>query len=416
LKKIIVKKSPPLCGEIDISGSKNAAIPILAGSILAEDSVEIDNIPNLSDIEIMKILMSEIGVFIEGRGKKLYVDSDIKTSCITQYELVRKMRGSFLLAGALLAKTGYVKISLPGGCPIGTRPIDLHLKGFKELGASIENGHGYIEIKADKLKGAKIYLDFPSVGATENLMMAACMAEGETVIKNVAAEPEIIDLANFLNMMGADIKGAGSDTIEILGKKKLSGGYYKIIPDRIEAGSYLTAFAMTNGSGKINNVIASHIAPITAKLREMGAEIYEGDNFVSINAEKRLHSSDIKTMPFPGFPTDMQAQFTALSASVDGTSIIIETVFENRFLHAAELSRMGAKIKIDGRTEVVEGGYDLSGAEVRATDLRAGAALVFAGLISKGETVISDIEHIDRGYENIVGKLQKVGAVIDYIN
>ncbi len=415
VEKILVKKSPPLKGRVNISGSKNAAIPILAASLLAEDKVFLKNIPDLSDITIMKKLLADIGVDMDESSDELVIKCEKIKNSVTQYELVSRMRGSFLLAGALLARTGYTKISLPGGCPIGTRPIDLHLKGFASMGAKIEKGHGFIEISSEHLTGAKIYLDFPSVGATENTMMAACRAEGVTIIENAAAEPEIIDLANFLNSIGAEITGAGSDTIKINGKRHLSGGHHEIIPDRIEAGSFLTAIAMTNGSGYVCDIIPSHIAPITAKLREMGAEIEEGGDYLKINAEKPLKCADIKTMPFPGFPTDMQAQFTALLTNVRGTSIIVETVFENRFLHASELNRMGAKIKVDGRTEVVEGGIPLTGAHVRATDLRAGAALIFAGLISNGETVISDIEHISRGYDNIVGKIQSLGGNIEYI-
>ncbi|MCH5186704.1 MAG: UDP-N-acetylglucosamine 1-carboxyvinyltransferase [Oscillospiraceae bacterium] len=414
MKTIIVKKSPSLSGEVSISGSKNSALPVLAASLLAEDDVILENVPSLSDTDVMKNLLFDVGAEINEHDGVLNISCRNIKNNITQHELASRMRGSFLLAGSMLARTGYAKISLPGGCPIGTRPIDLHLKGFASMGALIERGHGFVEIKAKQLKGARIYLDFPSVGATENIIMAACRADGTTIIENAAAEPEITDLANFLNTIGAEIKGAGGDTIEIKGKKTLKGGCHRIIPDRIEAGSFLAAFAMTGGTGIIKNIIPAHTAPITAKLTEMGADIDEGEDFIKISAPERLKASDIKTMPFPGFPTDMQAQFTAMLTSAEGTSIIIETVFENRFLHAVELNRMGAKIKVDGRTEVVEGGAALTGARVRATDLRAGAALILAGLISSGETVISDIEHISRGYDSIVEKLRKLGGIIEY--
>lgn len=411
-ENIIVKKSPNLSGRVKISGSKNSVLPIMAASILSDKKNILLNVPYLSDVILMQNILESIGCEIAQNGSALELHCKNISNDTAPYELVSKIRGSFLLAGPLLARTGHTRISLPGGCPIGTRPVDLHLKGFSALGADITQGHGYVDVTAKKLNGAKIYLDFPSVGATENIMMAACIADGETIIENAAAEPEICDLADFLNKSGANISGAGSDTIRITGVKSLCGTTHSIIPDRIEAGTFMTAIAMTHGHAFVDNVTCSHIKPISAKLREMGVDITEYDNSIEVNAKSALTSTDIKTLPFPGFPTDMQAQFTALMSIAEGTGVIIETVFENRFLHAPELSRMGAKIKIDGRTEVVEGSSELMGAQVSAMDLRGGASLILAGLAAQGTTQINNIGHIKRGYDNIVGKLQKLGAEI----
>ena len=334
----------------------------------------------------------------------------------SRFEFVNKMRGSFLLSGALLTTHSYARICMPGGCPIGARPVDLHLKGFSELGAEISQGHGYIDLYAKKLHGAKIYLDFPSVGATENLIMAATLADGETVIENAAAEPEIEDLSNFLNKQGAKITGAGSDTVRIEGVESLSGCRHTLIPDRIEAGTYMTAIAITRGKGLIKNVCSEHMSPMLAKLREMNVEIAEEESGILIDAAKELVSTDIKTMPFPGFPTDMQAQFGGLLTTAKGTGVIVETVFENRFLHTGELKRMGANIKIDGRTAVVEGVDCLTGTKVNAADVRGGAARVIAGLSAKGETEINGVEHIKRGYEHLAQKLRGMGADISEEN
>ena len=323
------------------------------------------------------------------------------------------MRASFLIIGPLLARYGKARISLPGGCAIGTRPIDLHLKGFEALGAEINIGHGFIEASAPEgLKGARIYLDFPSVGATENIMMAASMAEGTTIIENAAQEPEIIDLANYLNVMGANIRGAGTNVIKIEGVNKLIGKNYTIIPDRIEAGTYMVAAAMTRGNVFIENAISEHLKPVIAKLKEAGVEIEENIDGIHVTCDKQTTAVDIKTMPYPGFPTDMQAQFMAMQAVSKGTSMVTETVFENRFMHVEELKRMGAHIRIDGRTSMVEGVDQLTGCPVKATDLRAGAAMVLAGLVAEGETQISYIHHIDRGYDNLVTKLVMLGADI----
>lgn len=360
----------------------------------------------------MQTLLCNIGSVIDKTQDGICLQCENITSDTAPYELVSALRGSFLLAGPLIARTGHTRISLPGGCPIGTRPVDLHLKGFAALGADITQGHGYIDITAPKMHGAKIYLDFPSVGATENIMMASCGADGETVIENAAAEPEIADLAAFLNKLGAHITGAGTDTIRIIGIKEPHGAHHRVIPDRIEAGTFMTAVAITHGCAVLDNVICAHIKPISAKLTEMGAKITEGDGFIKIDAQNTITSANIKTMPFPGFPTDMQAQFTALMSAAVGTGIIVETIFENRFLHVGELGRMGAKIKLDGRTAIVEGGARLMGARVSAMDLRGGAALITAGLAAAGTTRIGGVEHIRRGYDNITEKLKKLGANI----
>lgn len=414
MSKFIVKNSMNLCGDVKVSGSKNSSLPILASTILAKGKNTILNVPNLSDINIMYNLLEGLGAKIDLNSDKVIIDCENITNFSAPYELVGKMRGSFLLSGALLSRLGKARISLPGGCPIGTRPVDLHLKGFSQMGADISQGHGYVELSAKRLKGTKIYLDFPSVGATENIIMAAVLADGETIIENAAAEPEIVDLTDFLIKQGAIIEGSGSDTIKITGVDELKGVTHKVIPDRIEAGTFMVAFSMTKGKGKISNINYNHVKPVCAKLREMGVEIQElGNDTLSINAEKNLTPSDIKTLPFPGFPTDMQAPFTALLSVVKGTGMVVETVFENRFLHIGELKRMGANIKIDGRTSVIEGVDMLSGTKVNAFDLRGGAALTIAGLCAKGETEVQGVELIDRGYEKFIEKFKNIGAKIE---
>ncbi|MBO5059481.1 MAG: UDP-N-acetylglucosamine 1-carboxyvinyltransferase [Clostridia bacterium] len=412
MSKIIIKKSDPLCGSVSCSGSKNAALPILASTILTKGTSTLFNIPALTDIEHMLYILRELGGKCTRFADRVDIDFTECHGYCAPYESVSKFRGSFLLAAPLLARMGRARISMPGGCPIGNRPIDLHLKGFAALGAEVENGHGFVDLSCKKLKGAKIYLDFPSVGATENLIMAAVLAEGETVIENAAAEPEITDLADFLNAQGASISGMGSDTITICGVKELTPASYRIISDRIEAGTFMSAFAITGGSGSILNVNPLHLKPVTAKLSEMGAVITEHESSVSIDASRPLSSANIKTLPFPGFPTDMQAQFSALLCETEGTGIIVETVFENRFLHIGELNRMGANIRIDGRSSVIEGPQKLSGAKVTAFDLRGGASLVLAGLCASGETEISGVEHIERGYEHLCEKISSLGGNI----
>jgi UDP-N-acetylglucosamine 1-carboxyvinyltransferase len=417
VSKIIITHSPPLSGTVKVSGAKNSALPILAACLLADGESVIEDIPNLTDIQNMYDLLKWIGLEINPlSNNSVRLRTSKLKNYVAPYELVSKMRASFLVMGPLLARVGRTRISLPGGCAIGTRPIDLHLKGFTAMGAKITQGHGYVEAKARKLKGAKIYLDFPSVGATENILMAACLAEGQTIIENAAVEPEIVDLANFLITMGADIKGAGTDTIKINGVKSLKGCNHIVIPDRIEAGTFMVAAAITKGNIKIDNVVPDHLKPVSAKMREIGVDVKEEDTSIIVSATDKFKPADIKTLPFPGFPTDMQSQFMALMSIIDGTSIIIETIFENRFMHVSELKRMGANIKIEGRSAVIEGIKKLTGAQVKATDLRAGAALVLAGLAAEGETEINDVEHIDRGYCEFEKKLISLGAKMKRID
>ena len=413
LCKIIVEKSPPLKGTVRISGAKNSALPILAASLLGTEDIILEDVPALKDVDVICEVLTFLGAKVERfNGGKIKINSSKVSGFDTPYELMSKMRASFLVMGPLLTRLGRAKTSLPGGCAIGTRPIDLHLKGFRALGAKIDVDHGYVEAFADKLMGDKIYLDFPSVGATENIMMAAVLAEGETVIDNAAMEPEIVDLSNFLSKLGADIKGAGTSTIKIKGVKQLGGATHSIIPDRIEAGTFMVASAITKGDIIVENVITSHIKPVIAKLIEVGCEVQENGDRVRVIGTDNIRAVDIKTLPYPGFPTDMQAQFMSLLCVSQGTSVVIETVFENRFMHVDELKRMGANIKIDGRSAIVQGVDKLMSAPVKATDLRAGAALILAGLVSDGTTEIGNIYHIDRGYDRIEEKFSKLGAKI----
>ena len=403
-------------GRVKISGAKNAVLPIIAATLLAQDKpCVLDEVPYLNDVCTIAEVLRQLGAKVDFNRQQhtLFVDSTVLKTVDAPYDLVRKMRASFVIMGPLLARYGKAKISMPGGCAIGTRPIDLHLKGFEALGAEIEIGHGFISATAPNgLKGTSIYLDFPSVGATENIIMAACMAEGQTILENAAQEPEIIDLANFLNIMGAKIRGAGTNVIKITGVPKLIGHNYTIIPDRIEAGTYMVAVAMTGGDIYIENAISEHLKPVIAKLNEAGVKIEEDIDGIRVSCNKRPKAIDIKTLPYPGFPTDMQAQFMAMLTIADGTGLVTETVFENRFMHVDELKRMGACIKVDGRTSIVEGVPSLNGCQVKATDLRAGAAMVLAGLVANGETEVSYIHHIDRGYDNLVEKLCGLGADI----
>ena len=413
LEKIIVRKSPPLDGYVKIDGSKNSALPILAAALLCEGESVIKNVPRLSDTELMCSLLESLGASVSILQDGIHITVPRIKSHIASYEYVSKMRASFLVMGPMLAKTGRARVSLPGGCPIGQRPVNLHLKGFAAMGAKIINGHGYAEAKCDKLNASKIYLDFPSVGATENIMMAACVTQGQTIIENAASEPEIIDLADFLNKAGAKITGAGSDTLCITGTERLTGCRHTIIPDRIEAGTFMAAAAATRGCITLKNIIPEHLSPVTAKLREMGVQISEDTSSVCVDASARLKNIDIKTLPYPGFPTDMQAQMAALMCRTDGSGMVVETIFENRFLYVPELTRMGAHIKIDGRSAIIEGVRTMAGTSVNATDLRSGAALIVAGLSAKGDTEIGNIFHIDRGYCDIAGKLKELGAKID---
>ena len=415
MPKIIVKKSEPLRGTVKIDGAKNAVLPIIAATLLADGKSVLKGVPNLRDVHVISDLLRHLGAEVTYEGTTLTVDASNITTCEAPYELVRKMRASFLVMGPLLARFNHTKISMPGGCAIGTRPIDLHLKGFKSLGAEVEIDHGFVEAKTEKLTGNKLYLDFPSVGATENIMMAAALAEGTTIIENAAEEPEIVDLANFLNEMGANVKGAGTNTIKIKGVESLKGAEHTVIPDRIEAATYMVAAAMTKGDITVENVLMEHLKPIIAKLRETGCEIIEMENAVRVIGPEVLKPIDIKTLPHPGFPTDVQAQFMAMLTIANGTAVVIETVFENRFMHVAEFNRMGADIKIEGRSAIVNGVDKLYGAKVNATDLRAGAALILCGLIAEGETQIGEIYHIQRGYVDIDKKIRALGGNIEIV-
>lgn len=375
-------------------------------------------IPKLADVHTVCDVIASLGVHIEHPERDtLVIDAHELTSTTAPYDLVRRMRASFLVMGPLLARKGRAQISLPGGCSIGARPIDLHLKAFEAMGAVINLESGDIEATAPNgLKGAQIYLDFPSVGATENILMAASMAEGKTVLENAAEEPEIVDLATYLNSMGANIRGAGTNVIRIEGVKELHGANHAVIPDRIEAGTFMVGAAMTQGNVFVENAISEHLKPLISKLKEVGAEVQEEIDGIRVIGHAPLRPADIKTLPYPGFPTDMQAQFMALTTICQGTSVVTETVFENRFMHVDEFKRMGAKIRIEGRSAIVEGVPRLKGASVNATDLRAGAALVLAGLVADGETEVGYLYHIDRGYDNLVLKLQRLGADIVRVN
>lgn len=416
MEKIVVEKSPALKGRVRISGAKNAALPILAACLLGTEDIYLEEVPELQDVHIMCQVLEALGSEVEVLGKgKLKINSAHLKEYKTPFELMNKMRASFLVMGPLLARMGKTENSLPGGCSIGARPIDYHLKGFRALGAEIHEDIGNITASCDELVGEKIYLDFPSVGATENIMMAAVLAKGETIIDNAAKEPEIVDLSNFLRKLGAKVTGAGTSTIRIVGVDRLGGARHAIIPDRIEAGTFMVAAAITGGDVLVENVITNHIKPVIAKLKESGAEVIEEGENVRVIGRPLPEAIDIKTLPYPGFPTDMQAQFMAYMTQCKGSNVTIETVFENRFMHVEEFEKMGADIKIDGRSAVVIGPKRLHGAHVRASDLRAGAALILVGLVAEGKTHIHDIYHIDRGYEDIEEKFRNLGAVISRV-
>ncbi len=417
MDKIVISGGQKLKGKVNISGAKNAALAILPAVLLSDGVCVIENLPNISDITLMCKILEDLGAEVKLLSKgTLQIDPRKVKSGVASYELMRNMRASCYLLGALLGRFGESIVYLPGGCDFGIRPIDQHLKGFEVMGAKCSLDGGMIKVKSEKLIGNNVYLDVVSVGATVNIMLAAARAEGLTVIENAAKEPHIVDLANFLNCMGADIVGAGTDVIKIKGVKKLSGITYSIIPDQIEAGTYLVAAAATRGEITIQNVIPKHLESITAKLKEIGVELTEGNDFVHIKCDKELKKCNVKTMPHPGFPTDMQPQITALLSIVPGTSVVTEAVWDNRFRYIEELRRMGANISVDGRTAVIEGVKELDGAPVKATDLRAGAALVIAGLAAKGTTVIDEIRHIERGYEEIIEKFQSLGANIKKVS
>ncbi|NLB52875.1 MAG: UDP-N-acetylglucosamine 1-carboxyvinyltransferase [Syntrophomonadaceae bacterium] len=412
MEKLLVRGYKPLKGQVRISGSKNAILPIMAASVLSSGEIILNGVPDLEDIKVMSEMLEILGAKIHRQNDVLTINcTDIK-SCEVPEHISRKMRASNLVMGALLARFGKARVAYPGGCAIGSRPMDLHLKGFRNLGYEITEEFGYMQGRAINAEGKEIMLDFPSVGATENIIMAATLIPGTTIIRNAAREPEIIDLQNFLNRMGAKIRGAGLDSIRIEGVTRLGGVEHTVIPDRIEAGTFMAAAAITRGDVYIENVVHEHIQPTIAKLRETGAEIILTNCGIRIIGNRKMRSTDIKTMPYPGFPTDMQPQFMALLSTVKGTSILVETIFENRFMHVPELRRMGADIKIEGRVAIIKGKNRLEGAAVEATDLRAGAALILAGLFSEGETKISRLEHIERGYDNIHLKLKTLGADI----
>ncbi|MGA3673730.1 UDP-N-acetylglucosamine 1-carboxyvinyltransferase [Lysinibacillus agricola] len=419
MEKIIVTGGKKLQGKVRVEGAKNAVLPILAAALLASEGENvIKEVPNLADVftinEVLKSLNAAVTYIPE--DNTVYIDTTKELSSEAQFEFVSKMRASILVMGSLLARNGYARVALPGGCAIGSRPIELHLKGFEAMGAKISFGHGYVEAKAEgRLKGANVYLDFPSVGATENIMTAAALAQGTTVIENAAKEPEIVDLANFINNMGGRVIGAGTNTIRIEGVDTLYGTEHHIIPDRIEAGTFMVAAAITKGDVTIENAVPEHMTALIAKMREMGVEIVELDEGIRVHVSNTLKAVDIKTMPHPGFPTDMQSQMMALMLTAEGTSIITETVFENRFMHVEEFRRMNASAKIEGRSVFIEGPVDLQGAEVMATDLRAAAALILAGLVSEGVTRVTKLHHLDRGYVDFHGKLAALGANIERI-
>jgi UDP-N-acetylglucosamine 1-carboxyvinyltransferase len=417
--KLIISGGAPLKGEIRISGAKNSVLPILAASLLAGEPVEIGNVPHLNDVTTMMELLGQFGAKLTvDENLTIEVDARSVNNYHAPYDLVRTMRASIVVLGPLLARFGEALVSLPGGCAIGSRPVDLHVRGLQAMGAEITIENGYIKAKAPKrLHGATILFDTVTVTGTENLMMAATLAEGTTVLKNAAREPEVQDLANFLNVLGAKISGAGTDTITIEGVPALGGGQYRVLPDRIETGTYLVAAAITRGSIKTKNTKPELLEAVLQKLSEAGADIQRGEDWISLDMHGcQPKAVNIKTAPFPGIPTDMQAQFTALNAVSDGTGVITETIFENRFMHVQELCRMGADISISGNTAICRGVFELTAAPVMATDLRASASLVLAALIAKGETIVSRIYHIDRGYECIEEKLMQLGARISRIS
>lgn len=418
MDKLVIHGGNPLQGTVRVSGAKNAVLPIIVASMLATTESTLLEIPKLDDVHTVCEVIGSLGVNIDATTDgTLVIDAANIHSYSAPYDLVRRMRASFLVMGPLLARLRHAKISLPGGCSIGARPIDLHLKAFEAMGAVVDLENGNIEARVpDGLKGAQIYLDFPSVGATENILMAASLAEGRTVIENAAEEPEIVDLATYLNSMGANIRGAGTNVIRIEGVKELKGATHSVIPDRIEAGTFMVAAAMTEGNVYVENALSEHLKPLIAKLKEVGAVVEEDIDGIRVIGKKPLRPADIKTLPYPGFPTDMQAQFMALTTICGGTSVVTETVFENRFMHVEEFKRMGAKIRIEGRSAIVEGVSALEGCPVNATDLRAGAALVLAGLVANGTTEIGYLHHIDRGYDNLVLKMQRLGADIVRVN
>lgn len=417
LEKLVIQGQKRLRGEVNVSGAKNAAVAILPATILSDGECTIENVPDILDVAILKNILTDLGAKItEINGSSLQINTSNINSFTATNKDIGKLRASYYLMGALLGRFKKAVVNFPGGCDFGVRPIDQHIKGFEALGAKVEIEHGKVILSADRLVGAPVYLDVVSVGATVNIMLAAVKAEGVTTIENAAKEPHIVDLANFLNAMGADIKGAGTDVIKIRGKKHLNGGHtYTIIPDQIEAGTYMIAAAATKGDVLIKNIIPKHMESLTAKLQEMNVKVEVYDDSIRVCGKDKIQKVNIKTLPYPGFPTDLQPPITALLCGAEGTSIITEGVWDNRFQYVDELKRMGARIKVEGRMAVIEGPVDLTGAPVRAMDLRAGAAMVIAGLMARGETVISNIHYIDRGYERLDEKLKSLGADIQRV-
>ena len=409
---ILIKGGKKLKGEVEISGAKNSALPIIASSILSTEECVLTNVPLLKDIQTIKLVLESMGARVRRDGYTFAIDAKDLKSCEAPYELVKTMRASVLVLGPLVARFGEARVSLPGGCAIGTRPVNLHIAGLQKMGAEVEIKHGYVEVRAKRLKGANISFDISTVTGTENIMMAAVLAEGETVIGNAACEPEVVDLANFLIKRGAKIKGAGTDTIIIEGVLRLSGGTYEIMPDRIETGTYLISGAITGGDVTVRRCVPSHIEAVLSKLSVVGVKTEVFSDSIRVVADRGISAVDVRTMPYPGFPTDMQAQIMALMTISNGLSVITETVFENRFIHVPELMRMGAKIKLQENYAVVEGVKSLSGAPVMATDLRASASLVLAGLVAEGQTEVHRVYHLDRGYESMERKLSGLGADI----
>ena len=418
MDKLQIRGGTPLEGEVRISGAKNAALPILAGALLADAPVTIGNVPHLHDVTTMIELLGRMGASVTvDERMRVEVDPTTTRETAAPYELVKTMRAAILVLGPLLAKYGRADVSLPGGCAIGARPVNIHVAGLQAMGAEVHIENGYIRARAGRLKGARIVMDTVTVTGTENLMMAACLADGRTILENAAREPEIVDLAQFLIAMGARITGHGTDTITIDGIERLHGAHYEVLPDRIEAGTYLVAGAITGGRVRARNARAEHLDAVLAKLAEAGADVVRGDGFVEVDMRgRRPRSVDIRTSPHPGFPTDMQAQFAALNTVADGVGTIVETIFENRFMHMLEMRRMGAEIRLEGNTAIIKGVARLTAAPVMATDLRASASLVLAGLVAEGTTDVERIYHIDRGYECIEEKLQGLGAQIRRMN
>ena len=417
MEQYVIKGGNPLVGEVEIGGAKNAALGILAAAIMTDETVIIDNLPNVRDINVLLSAMEGIGAKIERLGEhKVKINGSLIHDLSVDYEYINKIRASYYLLGALLGKYKKAEVAFPGGCAIGTRPIDLHLKGFRALGADVDIQHGLISATAEHLVGNHIYLDKVSVGATINIMMAASMAEGKTIIENAAKEPHVVDVANFLNSMGANIRGAGTDVIRIVGVEKLHKTEYSIIPDQIEAGTFMFTAAATKGDVTVKNVIPKHLEATTAKLIEIGCEVEEFDDAVRVVSSKPLHHTQVTTLPYPGFPTDMQPQMSVLLALAEGTSTVTESIFENRFKYVDELTRMGAQVKVESNIAIITGVEKFTGARVSAPDLRAGAALVIAGLAAEGITIVDDIYYIERGYEHFEEKLASLGAMIEKVS